>query len=61
MEKSGDDPLYLALELRAEGAALAGSLVDEHGTEHPFTGWLSLLTLLEAARERCVAPAPEAA
>ena len=42
-------PLRLALELRPCGAALAGSLYDERGDEHAFTGWLGLLTLLEAA------------
>ena len=41
-------PLRLSLELRPTGAAVSGSLVDEGGTEHPFTGWLGLLTLLEA-------------
>lgn len=45
-------PLRLSLELRPEGVALAGSLFDEHGAEHPFSGWLGLLTLLEAARVR---------
>ena len=44
--------LRLALELRPAGAHLAGSLVDECGEEHAFTGWLGLLTLLEAARVR---------
>ena len=45
-------PLWLALELRAEGAGIAGSVRDELGAEHPFTGWLELLSLLEAARLR---------
>ena len=45
-------PLRLSLELRPSGAALRGSLYDEGGTEHEFTGWLGLLTLLEAARVR---------
>jgi hypothetical protein len=44
--------LFLALELRPSGAALHGALYDERGTEHEFTGWLGLLTLLEAARLR---------
>jgi hypothetical protein len=44
--------LRLSLELRPSGAALCGSLYDEGGTEHEFTGWLGLLTLLEAARLR---------
>jgi hypothetical protein len=50
-----DDPLTpprLTLELRSEGAGVAGSLYDEHGAQHRFTGWLGLLTLLEAARLR---------
>jgi hypothetical protein len=42
----------LALELRSEGAGIAGSVRDELGAEHPFTGWLELLSLLEAARIR---------
>ncbi|MDQ3741599.1 MAG: hypothetical protein M3320_06000 [Actinomycetota bacterium] len=45
-------PLRLSLELRPEGLALSGSLFDEHGDEHAFSGWLGLLTLLEAARVR---------
>ena len=45
-------PLQLTLELRPEGAGTAGSLCDELGGQHPFTGWLGLLTLLEAARLR---------
>jgi hypothetical protein len=45
-------PLRLALELRGDGAGVAGSLRDELGARHPFTGWLGLLTLLEAARLR---------
>ncbi|HEX8085485.1 MAG TPA: hypothetical protein VF529_14425 [Solirubrobacteraceae bacterium] len=45
-------PLRLSLELRPRGAALCGSLRDEGGTEHEFTGWLGLLTLLEDARLR---------
>ena len=40
----------LGLELRADGAGLAGSLVDERGDAHAFCGWLGLLTLLESAR-----------
>ena len=52
--------VFLALELRPAGAALAGSLYDECGDEHAFDGWLSLLTLLEAARVR-VEPQPFAA
>jgi hypothetical protein len=35
-----DDPLTpprLTLELRAEGAGVAGSLYDEHGDQHRFT------------------------
>jgi hypothetical protein len=43
-------PLRLTLELRPDGAGIAGSLCDELGSQHPFTGWLGLLTLLEAAR-----------
>ena len=53
-------PLRLSLELRPSGAALSGSLCDEGGTEHEFTGWLGLLTLLEAARLRAQ-PVPIAA
>jgi hypothetical protein len=45
-------PLRLALELRPQAGRLAGALVDERGAEHRFTGWLALLTLLEAARAR---------
>ncbi len=44
--------LRLAIELRADGPALSGALYDERGDAHAFTGWLGLLTLLEAARVR---------
>ncbi len=53
-------PLRLSLELRPAGVALSGSLFDEHGDEHAFSGWLGLLTLLEAARVRAQ-PVPKAA
>lgn len=53
-------PLRLSLELRPSGAALCGSVYDEAGAEHEFTGWLGLLTLLEAARLRAQ-PVPLAA
>ena len=53
-------PLRLSLELRPQGIALSGSLYDEHGEEHAFSGWLGLLTLLEAARVRAQ-PVPRAA
>ena len=42
----------LSLELRADGPALAGVVVDESGDEHAFRGWLELLTLLEGTRAR---------
>ena len=47
-----DAPLRFELEIRPSGAAMAGSLYDEVGAEHAFTGWLGLLTLLESARAR---------
>jgi len=50
-------PVKLELKLRAEGAALTGLLVDERGAEHAFSGWLGLLTLLEAARPQAAEPA----
>ena len=59
MEPARDTPaLCLALELRAEDGSVAGAIFDERGAEHAFTGWLGLLTLLEAASERVQ---PEAA
>ncbi len=41
-------PLRLSLELRPDEAGLTGSLSDDRGREQSFTGWLGLLTLLEA-------------
>ena len=52
MQLESTPSFYFALELRADGAGLEGSLVDESGTEHTFSGWLGLLTLLEGARLR---------
>jgi hypothetical protein len=40
--------LRLALELRRGAGAPSGSLIDESGAEQQFSGWLGLLTLLEA-------------
>ena len=45
-------PRRLMLELQSDGAGVAGSIYDELGDQHSFTGWLGLLTLLEAARLR---------
>jgi hypothetical protein len=45
-------PLRLTLELGPEGTGMTGLLYDELGVEHPFSGWLGLLTLLEAAQLR---------
>ena len=50
--------MRLGLELRADGERVAGSLYDERGAEHAFSGWLGLLTLLEAARARTGGGAP---
>jgi ketosteroid isomerase-like protein len=47
---TADHCLTLRLEPFAKGELIAGSLCDEHGNEHPFAGWLGLLTLLEQAR-----------
>ena len=44
--------LRLAVELHAGGPGMTGSLIDERGGRHVFTGWLGLLTLLEAASAR---------
>jgi hypothetical protein len=49
--------LRVAIELRPDGSAIAGLLYDERGTAHPFAGWLSLLTLLQAACTRVEAAA----
>jgi len=35
---------------------IAGVLVDETGGGHPFSSWLTLLSLLEAARSRTSNP-----
>jgi hypothetical protein len=42
----------LTLELDSDEAGRTGRLCDELGVEHRFSGWLGLLTLLEAARLR---------
>ena len=44
--------LTLSLEPSDVGEPIAGSLRDERGDEHRFTGWLGLLTLLEQAQPR---------
>jgi hypothetical protein len=35
---------------------MTGLLWDELGVEHPFSGWLGLLTLLEAAHSAAGTP-----
>jgi hypothetical protein len=42
--------LTLRLRPHPDGQSIAGWVVDEHGDEHYFAGWLGLLTLLEQAR-----------
>jgi len=56
-----DSPaLPLRLELRSDGGAVTGRVVDERGDEHPFTGWLGLLTLLHGAQSRATTERPAA-
>ncbi|HEY1237320.1 MAG TPA: nuclear transport factor 2 family protein [Solirubrobacterales bacterium] len=56
---TADRCITLRLDSLASGELIAGSLCDEHGDEHPFAGWLVLLTLLEQARLRHVHGSPE--
>jgi hypothetical protein len=50
-------PVRLAIELEAADRRVTGTLTDERGEPHAFGNWLDLLTLLEAARLRSLAPA----
>ena len=45
-------PLRLTLELRTDTAGVAGWMSDELGDRHAFSGWLGLVTLLDAAGAR---------
>jgi hypothetical protein len=45
-------PLRLTLELRTDVAGVAGWLCDDLGARHPFSGWLGLVTLLDAVGVR---------
>jgi hypothetical protein len=47
---TADRILTLRLRPHADRQLIGGSLCDEQGNEHPFTGWLGLLTLLEQVR-----------
>jgi hypothetical protein len=49
-------PVGLAIELEAADRRVTGKVTDERGERHPFGSWLELLTLLEAARLRSLAP-----
>jgi hypothetical protein len=49
-------PVRLGIELRAADQRVTGRLTDERGGRHRFGNWLDLLTLLEAARLRSLAP-----
>jgi hypothetical protein len=42
--------LRLSLDADLRDDRIAGRLYDARGDEHPFSGWLGLLTLLESAR-----------
>jgi len=43
-------PLRLKLELARASDPIEGRLSDEHGKRFPFSGWLELIALLEAAK-----------
>ncbi len=47
-----DGQLRLTLSPAPGQGQIAGVLLDETGDEHPFSSWLALLSLLEAARGR---------
>ena len=47
-----DPSLRLVIAPVADDDRIAGRLEDEHGREHPFSSWLGLLSLLDAARAR---------
>jgi hypothetical protein len=43
-------PLRVQLELRRGVEPIEGRLIDDHGEVVSFTGWLELMSVLEAAR-----------
>ena len=47
-----DQPRRLGLEVRFEPLPIQGRLYDEHDrrVDRPFTGWLGLMSAIEAAR-----------
>jgi hypothetical protein len=47
-----DGQLRLTLTAAPGQGQIAGVLFDEAGDRHPFSSWLALLSLLEAARGR---------
>ena len=49
---AGGSSLRLVLAPEADENRIAGRLRDEEGREHPFSSWLALLSLLDAARKR---------
>jgi hypothetical protein len=50
--RNANDPasLRLGIELHAGVGGMTGAVRDERGGCHPFSGWLGLLSVLEAAR-----------
>ena len=50
MASDHHDPVSLRVELYADTTGLTGSVQDESGACQRFSGWLGLLSLLEAAR-----------
>ena len=51
--------LRLVLELEGAGDPIAGRLRRGRGRAVPFTGWLELITAVEAARADAPGPPPD--
>ena len=49
---STDHELRVSFTAESDAQRASGRVRDERGEEHGFQSWLSLLTLLEAARAR---------
>jgi hypothetical protein len=55
---SGAETVRIVLELDPGSDRPSGRLVDEHGSERDFVGWLALMDGVESARDRAAPSEP---
>ncbi len=51
-------PIRMTVEVACENRTIAGRVIDEAGTEHPFTGWVGLVQALDDQISGAASAAP---